>query len=177
MSTKKAIQLLLLENIDNLGIVGDIVKVRPGYARNYLLPMGLATAPTTGAMKAVEARRVEVERQMREKHAEQEKLIAALEGIEITLQRAANEEGILYGSVSQHDIAAALQEEGFNLTERDIRIGDQIKRLDSYEIPVQISKDLKTEIKLWVVSDKPAEELMAEEEAKAAAEAEEETEA
>lgn len=173
MSTRKAIELLLLENVDNLGIVGDVVKVRPGYARNYLLPMGLATPPTAGAKKAVEARRIEVERQLREKRAEQEKLIAALEGVEITLQRAANEEGILYGSVSQHDIAVALQEEGFNLTERDIRIGDQIKRLDSYEIPVQIAKDLKAEVKLWVVSDKPAEQLMAEEDAKAAAEEEE----
>jgi len=171
MSTKKSIELLLIENVDNLGIVGDVVQVRPGYARNYLLPMGLATTPTEGAKKAVEARRAEVEKQLREQREQQEKLIEKLEGYELTLQRSANEEGVLYGSVTQADIVLALEEEGFNITERDIRIGDQIKRLDSYEIPVQIAKDLKTEIKLWVVSDKPAEDLMAEEQARIDAEA------
>ena len=163
MTTKKTVQLLLTENIDNLGIVGDVVDVKLGYARNYLLPHGLATTPSPGAIKAVEARRAEVERQLREQRAQQEALIARLEDHELTLQRAANEEGQLYGSVSQADIAAELQEAGFNINEPDVRIGESIKHLDSYEIPIQIAKDLKTQIKLWVVSDKPAEELMAEE--------------
>ncbi|MBI1368797.1 MAG: 50S ribosomal protein L9 [Planctomycetes bacterium] len=177
MSTKKNVKLLLTENIDNLGIVGDVVNVRAGYARNYLLPHNLATSPTPGNMKKVEARRAEVEKQMREQRAQREALLAKLEGFEISLMRAANEDGILYGSVSQHDIAVALQEEGFAITDRDIRIGDQIKRLDSYMIPVQIERDLKTEVKLWVVSDKPAENLMAEEDAKHQAEETEEAEA
>jgi len=162
MSTKKQIELLLVENVANLGIVGDIVNVKAGYARNYLLPYGLAAEPTEGNKRAVEARRAEVERQLRELRAQREQLIAKLEDFEITLQRSANEEGVLYGSVNQHDIAEALQEEGFNVTERDVRIGDAIKRLDSYKIPVQLDDDLKTEIKLWVVSDKPAEQLHAE---------------
>ena len=162
MAGKRNIDLLLTENVTNLGIVGDVVKVRPGYARNYLLPHNLATKPTEKAKEAVAERRAEVERQMRELRAEQEKLIEKLEGFEVTLKRAANEDGNLYGSVTQHDIAVALQEEGFNVTERDVRIGIAIKKLDSYPIPVQIADDLKAEIKLWVVSDKPAEELMAE---------------
>ncbi len=162
MSRKKNIQLLLTENVDNLGIVGDVVDVKPGYARNYLLPLGLADVPTEGNKKRVEERRAEVEKQLRELRLEQEKLIGRLEGTEITLQRSHNEDGNLYGSVTQRDIADALKEDGFNVTERDVRIGSPIRQLDSYDIPIQLDNDLKTEIKLWVVSDKPAEQLEAE---------------
>jgi len=161
MAAKKGVELLLLDNVDNLGIVGDVVDVKAGYARNYLLPMQLATVPTDEAKAAVAERRAEVERQLREKRAQQEKMIEQLEGHEITLMRSANEQGVLFGSVTQHDIAVALQEEGFNITERDIRIGEPFKRLDSYMIPVKVADDLATEIKLWIVSDKPVEELEA----------------
>ena len=153
------IELLLTENVGNLGIVGDVVKVKPGYARNYLLPMALATKPTDAAKSRVAARRAQVEAELKALRASQEKLIELLATVEITLQRSHNEEGMLYGSVTQHDIATALHAEGHPVTERDIRIGSPIKRLDSYKIPVQLATDLKTEIKLWVVSDKPAEEL------------------
>ncbi|MDH3582728.1 MAG: 50S ribosomal protein L9 [Phycisphaerae bacterium] len=159
MASKKNIQLLLTENVASLGIVGDVVTVKPGYARNYLLPHGLATAPTAGAMKRVEARRAEVEKQLRDERAGREALIARLEGTEISLLRSANEEGHLYGSVTQADIAAALGEEGFEISERDVRIGEPIKFLDSYTIPIQLDQDLRTEIKVWVVSDKASEEL------------------
>ncbi len=170
---KKTVELLLTENVDNLGIVGDVVQVKAGYARNYLLPMGLATQPTPEAMKAIEARRAEVEHELRQLREQQERLIARLENFEITLQRSANEAGQLYGSVTQHDIAVALQEENFAVTERDVRIGTPIKRLDSYDIPIQIADDLKTAIKLWVVSDRPIEELEGEGEPTAPAEASE----
>jgi large subunit ribosomal protein L9 len=159
MSTKNQVELLLTENVDNLGIVGDVVKVRPGYARNYLLPHGLATRPTEGAKKRVAERRAQVEAELKARRASQEKLIEQLASVEITLQRSHNEEGQLYGSVTQHDIVEALAAEGHRITERDVRIGAPIKRLDSYKIPIQLAADLKTEIKLWVVSDKPAEEL------------------
>lgn len=151
----RSVKLLLTENIDNLGIVGDVVEVKSGYARNYLVPMNLATEPTPEAMKAVEARRAEVERQLREKREIQERLLTRLEGFELTLQRSANEQGVLFGSVNQHDLTVALQEEDFAVTERDVRMGEPIKRLDSYEVSIQLADDLKTQIKVWVVSDKP----------------------
>ncbi len=173
--THRSVKLLLVENVDNLGIVGDVVDVRAGYARNYLLPHGLATAPTPGAMKRIEVRRAEVERQLRTQRQEQERLIASLEGHEITLQRSANEQGILFGSVTQHDIAEALRQDGYNITERDVRIGEPIKRLDSYAIPIQLAPELKMEIKLWVVSDKPADELLAENESGPAEASEDQT--
>lgn len=159
----KQIQLLLLDNVDNLGIVGDVVKVRPGYARNFLLPRGLAATPTPAAVKRLAARRAEVEAEMKKLREQQAALIAKLTDFELTLQRAANEQGVLFGGVSQHDIAEALREEGFAVEDRFVRIGEQIKRLDSYYVPVVIDRELKTEIKVWIVSDKPAEELEAEE--------------
>ena len=152
----KTIELLLSENVDNLGIVGDVVKVKPGYARNYLLPHALATTPTEGNKKRLAARRQQVEEELKTRRVVQEQMIAKLQDYELTLERSANEQGILFGGVSQHDIAEALQAEGFEIDDRAVRIGEQIKRLDSYSIPIQVAEDLRTQIKLWVVSDKPA---------------------
>ena len=121
-TTTKRIELLLTENVDNLGIVGDVVKVRPGYARNYLLPHSLAEKPTEGAKKKVAARRAQVEAELKARRDQQEKLIEKLNGFEVTLKRSHNEEGLLYGSVTQHDIVLALAEEGLHLSERDVRI-------------------------------------------------------
>ncbi len=159
----KSIQLLLTENVDNLGIVGDVVKVKPGYARNYLLPMGKATDPTPGNIERLAERRRQVEEEMRKLRQAQELMVGKLEGYELTIQRSANDQGVLFGGVSQHDIAQAMRDEGFEVEDRHIRIGQQIKRLDSYIIPIVIAQDLKTEIKLWVVSDRPTDQLEAEE--------------
>lgn len=159
----KQIQLLLTENVDNLGIVGDVVKVRPGYARNFLLPRGIATQPTPGNIKRLAVRRAEVEAQLKLQRAAIEALFEKLKNHELTIQRSANEQGVLFGGVSQHDITEALRAEGLHVEDRMVRIGQQIKRLDTYHIPVVLASDLKTEIKLWVVSDKPTEALAAEE--------------
>lgn len=153
----KTIELLLLETIENLGIVGDVVKVRPGYARNYLLPRGLAQAPSQGAIDRLAARRSEVEAELKQLAERQKALIAKLEGYELTLERSATEQGVLYGGVTQHEIAQGLREAGFAIEDRYVRLGEQIKRLDSYQVPVVINRELKAEIKLWVVSDKPLE--------------------
>ena len=174
----KQIELLLLETVDNLGIVGDVVKVKPGYARNYLLPHGLAEAPTQEKIDALAARRAEVEAELKKIRSEQEALIEKLAEVELTLERSANEQGLLFGGVSQHDIAEALQAEGYAVEDRHVRIGEKINRLDTYDIPIQLAKELKCEIKLWVVSDKPQEQLEAEAaEAEAAEKAEIEAEA
>jgi len=162
---KPSVELLLIENVDNLGIVGDIVTVKPGYARNFLLPMGLATQPSEGAKKAVAERRAEVERQLAEQRKQQEQMIEKLENYEITLERTANEQGVLFGSVTQHDIAEALDAAGFPVPERTVRIGEQLKRLGNYNIPVKLADDLETEVKVWIVSDQPvAEDALPEEE-------------
>src|SRR5271163_4011182 len=99
------VKLLLKESIKNVGRVGDIVEVSAGYARNYLLPRDLAVQPTPNNVKKVEARRKEIEKQERERREQQEALIGRLTGIEITLERRANEQGNLFGSVTATDIA------------------------------------------------------------------------
>ena len=159
----KMLKLLLTTNVDNLGIVGDVVNVRPGYARNFLLPRRMATDPTPGNVARLAEERKKVEAEMKQQRTGLEALLKKLEGHELTVQRSANEQGVLYGGVSQHEIAQMLREEGYAVEDRAVRIGDQIKRLDSYEIPIVLASDLKIEIKLWVVSDKPAAELEPEE--------------
>ncbi|MAE63084.1 MAG: 50S ribosomal protein L9 [Phycisphaeraceae bacterium] len=155
----KTIKLLLTTNVENLGIVGEVVQVKPGFARNYLLPRGMAADPTDGNIARLAERRKEVEEQMKKLRSEQEAMITRMKEVEVTLMRSANEQGVLFGGVSQHDIAEAIREEGYAIEDRAVRVGEQIKRLDSYEIPIVLANDLKTEIKLWVVSDKPAEQL------------------
>src|SRR5688572_21178755 len=105
------VKLLLKESIKNVGRVGDVVEVSPGYARNYLLPKDLAVQPTPNNIKKVEERRKEIEKQERERREQQAALIKTLEGVEVTLERRANEQGHLFGSVSATDIARALRSE------------------------------------------------------------------
>jgi large subunit ribosomal protein L9 len=131
--------------------------VRPGYARNFLLPRGLAGQPTPGAIKRLAERRAQVEAEMKARRAVLEGMLEKMAGHEITLMRSANEQGVLFGGISQHDITEAMLADGFTIEDRMVRIGQQIKRLDSYHIPIVLASDLKTEIKLWVVSDKPSE--------------------
>lgn len=153
----KTIELLLTENVENLGIVGDVVSVRPGYARNFLLPRGIAITPSKGAIARLAERRKEVEAQLKLQRQQREALLEKLHEKEITIERSANEQGVLFGGVSQHDIAQALQAAGYQVEDRMVRIGEQIKRLDIYYVPIVLANDLKTQIKLNVVSDKPAE--------------------
>ncbi len=156
----KNAELLLTENVYNLGIVGDIVKVRMGYARNYLLPRGIATEPSEEKIKELAAKREEAERQLRELRAERERMVEKLDGYEISMTRSCNDQGQLYGSVTQKDIADALGEEGFNINPRDVRLSQTIKRIDSYSVPIKLDQDLEAEIKLWVAPDR---ELVSEE--------------
>ncbi len=148
------IELLLTESVDNLGIVGDVVKVRTGYARNFLLPFNLATTPTTEAVAALAGKRAEAERMVRELRAQREKLIEKMQELEIELTRSCNDLGMLYGSVTQQDIAAALGEKGFAVKPREVRLSQTIKRVDTYHFPVKLDSDLEAEITLKVIADR-----------------------
>lgn len=168
----KTLDLLLTENVENLGIVGDVVNVRAGYARNFLLPRELATEPSEEKIQALAARRAEAERELAELRSQREKMVEKLEGFEITTEQACNDQGLLYGSVTQQDIAHMLGENGFEVRARDVRLTQTIKRIDSYEIVVKPEQDLEATIKLWVVSDRPLDLDRADEAEGAAAEGE-----
>jgi len=155
----KTFTLLLTSNVDNLGIVGDVVTVKPGYARNFLLPYGLATDPTEANIKQLAILREQIKKEMSEHRGRLEDILQKLEGYEISITRSANEQGVIFGGVSQHDIGEALRKQGFVIDDRVVRVDEQIKRLDSYVIPIVLAPDLKTEVKLWIISDKAAADM------------------
>jgi len=160
------VKLLLKESIKNVGRVGDVVEVSPGFARNYLLPKDLAVYPTPANIKKVEQRRREIERLERERREQQEALLKQLEGVELTLERKANEQGHLFGSVSATDIAKALQAQGFNVHPDDVNLKGKLDRIDKYMVEIRFAEDLATEIKVYVAPDAESKAAM-----KAAAEA------
>src|SRR5512145_3522 len=149
----KNTKLLLKKSIKNVGKVGDVVEVSAGYARNYLLPQDLAVQPTAGNVKKVEAIRQEIERQERERREQQAALIKQLEGVEVTLERKANEQGHLYGAVSATDIAKSLQAQGFNIQPDDVYLPGKLDRVDTYQVAVGFAEDLRATIKVWVAPD------------------------
>jgi large subunit ribosomal protein L9 len=147
------VKLLLKESIKNVGRVGDVVEVSPGYARNYLLPRDLAVHPTPGNVKKIEERRKEIEKQERERREQQAALIGRLAGVEVTLERRANEQGHLFGSVTATDIAKALQAQGYNIQPDDVLLPGRLDQISNYTVRVQFAEDLSTEIKVWVAPD------------------------
>jgi large subunit ribosomal protein L9 len=147
------VKLLLKESIKSVGRVGDIVEVSPGFARNYLLPMDLAVQPTKGNVKKVEARRQEIERQERERREQQARMIEQLKAVEVHLERRANEQGHLFGSVTATDIAKQLQAQNFNIVAGDINLPGRLDRVSDYLVNVKFAEDLATDLKVWVHAD------------------------
>ena len=147
------VKLLLKESIKHVGKVGDVVEVSAGYARNYLLPRDLAVEPTPNNVKKIEERRKEIERLEQEKRARQADLIKQLETVEVTLERRANEQGHLFGSVTATDIAKALQAQGYDVHPDDVNLHGKLDRIEKYQVEVRFSDDLSTEIKVWVAPD------------------------
>ena len=156
------IELLLQENVENLGIVGDVVRVKPGFARNYLLPMGVAVVPTPQRIAALEADREKAVAALAEQKGRRNMILEKLEGIALTMTRSCNDQGVLYGSVSQRDIADGLQEIAVALNEsidpRHIRVATSIRHIGTYDVPIQFEQDLRTEIQVIVEPDQPLEE-------------------
>ncbi|MDX2130624.1 MAG: 50S ribosomal protein L9 [Planctomycetota bacterium] len=161
----KNMKLLLIENVDSLGIVGDVVSVRTGYARNFLLPRALATEPSEELVQTLAAKRAEAERQVAQQRAQREETTAKLEGVELELVRSCNDQGILYGAITQQDVATELTTRGYLVKPRDVRLPGAIKRVDKYELHIKLDTDLDAIVKLVVKPDRelpkdaaPAEE-------------------
>src|SRR5215210_3190852 len=148
-----SVKLLLKESIKHVGRVGDIVEVSPGYARNYLLPQDLAVQPTPNNVKKVEERRKEIERQERERREQQARMIQQLAGIEVHLERRANEQGHLFGSVTATDVAKGLQAQNFNIEPEDVNLPGKLDQVRDYAVTIKFAEDLAAEIKVWVHAD------------------------
>jgi len=145
------IHVLLTQPVPHVGQPGELVNVRPGFARNYLLPQGLATFATPHNLLIVEKHRQRLKKQEEARRADLQNLGAQIAQRSLTIEANANEEGHLYGSVNADQIAAALKSEGFPIETESIRIEGPLKDLGLYTIKVHLAQDVDTEVKLWVV--------------------------
>ena len=147
-------ELFLLKDVANLGQEGDIVKVSPGYARNYLIPQGIAEPVTEAARRRLAKIQAEREKVRRETLAEAKKLGAKLKDASVTIRAKTSEAESLYGSVNAAQILAALKEQGFaSLEESMLQLEAPIKALGTYDVPVKVHPDVTETVKVWVVAE------------------------
>jgi large subunit ribosomal protein L9 len=144
-------KVLLRKNVRKLGVIGDIVDVKNGYARNYLIPQHLGIAPTEGNIRKVEedkARYLAELAKQREELAARAKLI---DGKEVTISARANEEGHLYGSIGPAQVAAAMSETGVFIEAGEVQLPQPIRELDKYDVALELAEDITATIHVWVV--------------------------
>src|SRR5262245_28180276 len=168
--------VLLCEDVDNLGQRGQVVRVRTGYGRNYLLPQGLAIAASAGNKRMVdEQKRLLAKREQRERVSAQSEA-EKLQGLELRFDRRVGEHGVLYGSVTALDIAEALKEQGFTVERRRISLREHIKEVGDFDVTIKLHRDVNPVVKVLIRKEGEAETLEAAPEASSAADAESSTE-
>ena len=143
-------ELILLEDVKDLGQVGDIVKVADGFARNYLVPRKLAVAVNKGTLRQVEARKLKLQQERAERLAVAQALAAKIEALDITLPMAVGENDKLFGSVSAQVIAEAVNAQGVEIAKADVELEDSIRELGDYTIAIKLSSEVKANLKIKV---------------------------
>ena len=146
-------QVLLRKDVDRLGEVGDVVDVKTGYARNYLLPQGVAVTLTRGNLRRVEIEKKRAEELQHLVEQEMAALAEKLASASITISAKANEEGHLFGSVTAAQIAEMLQSEEYKVEEKMIELTEPIRELGVVEIPIRLNADLVSSCKVWIVAE------------------------
>jgi large subunit ribosomal protein L9 len=147
-------QLILLQNVTNLGKLGDKVNVKPGYGRNFLVPQGKAVPATAANLAEFEAKRAEYEAKAKGQLEGAEARKAALEGVEVTLTANASTEGKLYGSISPRDIAVALNKLGHKVEKSEVVLGEgPLRRTGEHEVVVHLHADIDATVKVIVVGE------------------------
>lgn len=144
-------EILMTQAVPHVGQPGDLVKVKPGFARNYLLPQGLATFATPHNLRIVEKHRQRLRELEEARRADLLNLAAQIAQRSITIEANANAEGHLYGSVNADQIATALQADHFPIEAENVKIEGPLKELGLYTIKLHLGQDVDTEFKLWVV--------------------------
>ena len=145
-------EVILREHVENLGKRGEIVKVAPGYARNFLLPRKLALAVTEGNKRQIERERASAEAREAQDREQAEGIRARLEQLEIVIARRAGEADALYGSVTSADIAESLAAQGFEIDKRKIQLGDPIRTVSENTVPVKLHREVTAQVKVKVVA-------------------------
>ena len=145
-------EVILRQAVEKLGQPGDVVKVSPGFARNYLLPRGIAYAATAGNLKRIAQEKARLQAAENERRGGAQSIATRLETVSLTFSARVGEEGKLFGSVTASDIAEQLHAQGFDMIEkRQIDLHEPIKALGVYRVPVRLHADVKPEIKVWVI--------------------------
>ena len=144
-------EIILRQAVENLGNPGDVVKVKNGYARNFLLPHGLAYEATPGNLKRIAQERARLEAAEAERRGSAQGLASKLEQVSLTFSARVGEEGKLFGSVTAADIAQQLEAQGFHVEKRQIDLHEPIKALGVYRVPVRLHAEVKPEIRVWVI--------------------------
>jgi large subunit ribosomal protein L9 len=148
---RAVIELLLAEEVPSLGKQGEIVRVRPGYARNYLLPYGLATVATEANKRRVEKHRAAQASVRAEKLKTLQELANSVSKYSVTLEANATAEGHLYGSILANDISKALKSANYAVESDNIRLEGPLKELGMYTVKLHFAPEVETEVKVWVV--------------------------
>lgn len=144
-------EVILRQAVDTLGHTGDIVKVSAGFARNYLLPRGIAYEATPGNKKRLEQERVRLEAAEGERRGTASELATKIEQVSLTFSARVGEEGKLFGSVTTADIAHELEKHGIHVEKRQIDLHEPIKALGVYRVPIRLHADVKPEVRVWVI--------------------------
>jgi len=144
-------KVLLRQDVPALGTIGEIVDVKVGYARNYLLPRRLGVEPTPANLKRVEEEKVQRELAAKQ-HLDTLKAVAAkMNGLSVTIKAKANELGHLFGSVNEQQIAEALAAEGYKVAAAQVALAAPIRTLDKFRVPIRLAEGVEAEIDVWVV--------------------------
>ncbi|HEV3375305.1 MAG TPA: 50S ribosomal protein L9 [Candidatus Acidoferrum sp.] len=143
-------QIILQEDIDKLGHRGEVVTVKPGYARNYLLPRKLAIEATTGNMKALERIRGALAKKTATELEAAQKQAALLTGVSLAFKRKTGENDQMFGSVTSSDIAEGLSAQGFKIEKRQVQLADPLKALGEYNVTIKVFRDVTAEVKVQV---------------------------
>ena len=144
-------EIILLDKIDNLGNVGDVVRVKPGYARNYLFPKGLAVRSSKRNIAFVEEKRKNIELKIAKEEQASQAIFDSLKNVEILMEVEVGENDKLFGSVTTMDLQKALNKQNIEIEKQDILLDNPIKSLGAYDIPIKVTSTLKQNIKVNVV--------------------------
>ncbi len=146
-------KVILTEDVKGLGKMGDVVRVKDGYARNYLLPRQLAVPADEKNLKALEHAQRIIEAKKRKAVRTAESLKQRIEELSLTIKRKAGQEEKLFGSVTTADIEEALKNEGINVSRKDILMDEPIKKLGYYTLRVRLAPEIEAELKVWIVQE------------------------
>ena len=147
------LEVILRDDVANLGKIGDVVRVKPGYARNFLLPRGLAVEANRKNLRMLEHQKRLIAAKAQREHKAAEATAARLDGLKLTVRAKAGEEGRLFGSVTNLDVERLLAEKGFSVDRRRIRLDDPIKQLGTFPIVVQVGRAVRVTIEVNVEAE------------------------